>query len=203
VSAPAGDCHANRASGKIIMSRGGKRVLSYEERVLWSTITKSIAPLPGRAIQDDPAPAEPAASVLPRLRAPATAAKAAPPPAKPKAPPLAPLGRRMRIRVARGREPIDARFDLHGLTQAEAHAALSRFLHAAQDRGAKLVLIITGKGGRSGEMGVLRRQVPHWLAVPELRDLVIGFEDAHTAHGGEGALYVRLRRRRGALDPDL
>jgi DNA-nicking Smr family endonuclease len=58
-----------------------------------------------------------------------------------------------------------------------------------------MVLIITGKGGRGGEAGVLRRQVPLWLALPEFRDLVIGFEDAHIAHGGEGALYVRLRRR--------
>ncbi len=100
----------------------------------------------------------------------------------------------MRQRVARGREPIDARIDLHGLTQAEAHAALSRFLHAASARGARLVLIITGKGTRSGE-GVLKRQVPLWLALPEFRELVIGFEGAHAAHGGEGALYVRLRRR--------
>jgi DNA-nicking Smr family endonuclease len=101
----------------------------------------------------------------------------------------------MRQRVARGREPIDARFDLHGLTQADAHAALSRFLHAASARGARLVLIITGKGTRSE--GVLKRQVPLWLALPEFRDLVIGFEEAHAAHGGEGALYVRLRRRGG------
>jgi DNA-nicking Smr family endonuclease len=100
----------------------------------------------------------------------------------------------MRQRVARGREPIDARFDLHGLTQEEAHVALSRFLHSASARGARLVLIITGKGGRRGE-GVLKRQVPLWLALPEFRDLVIGFEEAHVAHGGEGALYVRLRRR--------
>ena len=91
--------------------------------------------------------------------------------------------------------------DLHGLTQSEAHGALLHFLHAASARGARLVLIITGKGGRGdGERGVLRRQVPQWLALPDLRDLVVGFEDAHVAHGGEGALYVRLRRRRGAAD---
>jgi DNA-nicking Smr family endonuclease len=182
------------------MTSRGKRVLSYEERVLWSTVTKSIAPLPGRAIDDEPEPDEIAAPISPppppsRSRAVAAAHKPAPDPAKPKAPPLAPLGRRLRQRVARGAEPIDARFDLHGLTQAEAHAALSRFLHSASARGARLVLIITGKGRRGGEAGVLRRQVPLWLALPEFRDLVIGFEDAHIAHGGEGALYVRLRRR--------
>src|SRR6185437_11737021 len=126
----------------------------------------------------------------------------APPPAKPSTPPLQPLDRRTRQRVARGREQIDARIDLHGLTQAEAHAALSRFLHAASARGARLVLVITGKGGRGGdgERGVLRRQVPQWLALPDFRAFVIGFEDAHTAHGGEGAMYVRLRRRRGEAD---
>jgi DNA-nicking Smr family endonuclease len=114
---------------------------------------------------------------------------------------LQPLDRRMRQRVARGREQIDARIDLHGLTQSEAHAALARFVSSAAARGARLVLVITGKGGRGdGERGVLRRQVPHWLALPEFRDLVGGFEDAHVAHGGAGALYVRLRRRRGVAD---
>ena len=186
------------------MSSRGKRVLSYEERVLWSAITRSVSPLPGRAIDDEPEDAAPnaAAAAAQRARASAPAEKIAPPLPKPSAPPLAPLGRRLRQRVARGREPIDARFDLHGLTQAEAHAALSRFLHAASVRGARLVLIITGKGRSGGEAGVLRRQVPLWLALPEFRDLVIGFEDAHSAHGGEGALYVRLRRRRDARDED-
>ena len=191
-------------------SRDGKprRILSYDERVLWTTVTKSIAPLRDDRSDRDEAP-EPPPLIPPSppskrvstSRAPAQ--PALPPPAKPSSPPLAPLGRRMRQRVARGREAIDARMDLHGLTQAEAHAALARFLHSASGRGARLVLIITGKGGRGGsERGVLRRQVPHWLALPEFRDLVIGFEDAHVAHGGEGALYVRLRRRRGAGDED-
>jgi len=70
-----------------------------------------------------------------------------------------------------------------------------RFLHAASSRGARLVLVITGKGrvGQS-ERGVLKRQVPQWLALPEFREWVVGFEDAHISHGGEGALYVRIRR---------
>ena len=98
-------------------------------------------------------------------------------------------------RVARGKHAIDARLDLHGLTQAQAHAALLRFLRNAHERDARLVLVITGKG-RGGETGVLRRQVPQWLGLPEFRSLVVGFEDAHIAHGGEGALYVRVRRTR-------
>ena len=113
-------------------------------------------------------------------------------------PPLVPLGRRMKQRVARGKDEIDGRLDLHGLTQSEAHAALLRFLRTASSRGARLVLVITGKGARAaeGERGVLKRQVPHWLGLPEFRALVIGFENAHIAHGGEGALYVRVRRAR-------
>jgi DNA-nicking Smr family endonuclease len=129
-----------------------------------------------------------------------SAPKAAPKPAAPPAPALAPLGRRYRQRVSRGTHEIEDRIDLHGKTQAQAHAALGRFLHRAQKDGARLVLVITGKGLRGSdgerERGVLRRQVPQWLALPEFRALVVGFEDAGAAHGGEGALYVRLRRAR-------
>ncbi len=175
-----------------------KRVLSYDERVLGRTITKSVSPLPGRATEEEDI--APAASP-PLTRSKSAPVSATPPPTpRPKAPALQKLDRRTRQRVARGRELIDARFDLHGLTQAEAHAALSRFLHAASARGARLVLIITGKGSRGSE-GVLKRQVPHWLALPEFRDRVIGFEEAHVAHGGEGALYVRLRRWGGDDTP--
>jgi DNA-nicking Smr family endonuclease len=113
------------------------------------------------------------------------------------APPLAPLGRRIRQRIARGGHAIGGRLDLHGMTQHEAHHALLGFLRGAQRRGHTLVLVITGKGASGvGERGVLRRQVPQWLRLPGLRDLVLGFEPAHAVHGGEGALYVRLRKRR-------
>lgn len=94
---------------------------------------------------------------------------------------------------------IDARIDLHGMTQTRAHRALSDFLRRAHADGLTFVLVITGKG-RSGESeserGVLRRQVPQWLSLPEFRTLVVGFEEAHIGHGGEGALYVRIRRVR-------
>jgi DNA-nicking Smr family endonuclease len=82
------------------------------------------------------------------------------------------------------------------MTQAEAHGALAAFLGGAQRRGVSVALIITGKGGTSGERGVLRRQVPLWLRLPEFRMFVVGFENAAAAHGGEGALYVRLRKLR-------
>ena len=156
--------------------------------------------------------------MLPALRGsappPSRSAKSAGPSARPRAAPvpdpsppvLTPLDRRFKQRVARGRQPIDARIDLHGMTQREAHAALLRFLHRAQADGARIVIVVTGKGsGRAArgsaddlprERGVLRRQVPMWLALPEFRPLVVGFVDAHAGHGGEGALYVRLRRAR-------
>jgi len=177
----------------------GKRRLSYEERVLWATVTKAIEPLCESAPLSHNAADEAVAEATKPVRAsrPAKTIAIAPPaPPKPAAAPLTPLSRRMRRSVARGKEQIDARLDLHGLTQSEAHAALLRFLRNAHGRDARLVLVITGKG-RGGEPGVLRRQVPQWLGLPEFRSLVIGFEDAHVAHGGEGALYVRVRRARG------
>jgi DNA-nicking Smr family endonuclease len=104
----------------------------------------------------------------------------------------------MKQKLARGTESIDGRLDLHGRTQAEAHAALLSFLRSAQRRGAKNVLVITGKGSGeyAAERGVLKRQVPMWLGLPEFRGYVVGFEQAHIGHGGEGALYVRLRKSR-------
>ena len=121
-----------------------------------------------------------------------------------KTPPLAPLGRRLKQRVARGREPIKARLDLHGFTQAQAHAALLRFLRRTQIDGVRMALIVTGKGtskaGEAHERGVLKRQVPLWLSLPEFRTLVVGYEDAHIGHGGTGALYVRLRRAQRSGD---
>jgi DNA-nicking Smr family endonuclease len=113
-------------------------------------------------------------------------------------PPLAPLGRRERSQLSRGRKEIEARLDLHGMTQARAHRALSGFLHRAHGDGLTFVLIITGKGkiGAESERGVLRRQVPQWLNQPEFRTLVVGFDEAHIGHGGAGALYVRIRRSR-------
>lgn len=179
-----------------------RRVLSYEERVLWSTFTKAVEPLRSSPLQSGEVGPRSAPSEGSRFTDRPRAPHPDPPPkgerertTVPKQPQLTPLGRRMKQRVARGKESIDGRLDLHGYTQNEAHAALLRFLRNANARDARLVLVITGKG-RGGEPGVLRRQVPQWLGLPEFRSLVIGFEDAHITHGGEGALYVRVRRAR-------
>jgi len=181
-----------------------RRLLTQDERVLWTMFTRAIEPL--RAAPPPEADAEAAAetAALAQPAKPLALRPGAPPPAAAKPPPpsLAPLGRRLRQRVARGKEAIDGRLDLHGLTQSEAHAALLHFLRNASAREARLVLVITGKGSKNlgargdGGRGVLKRQVPQWLGLPEFRAFVVGFEDAHVAHGGEGALYVRIRRTR-------
>jgi DNA-nicking Smr family endonuclease len=96
-------------------------------------------------------------------------------------------------RLTRERDPVGPRLDLHGLDQDQARARLAAFLRRARDEGWRAVLIITGKGSRGD--GVLRRMTPDWLAAPDLRDLIAGVSEAHRRHGGEGALYVALKRR--------
>nr|WP_209003340.1 Smr/MutS family protein [Stappia taiwanensis] len=175
---------------------------SPDERKLWAQVTAHVTPLPGRPVRPEPVePEAPEAGAAPaeksgRPTAPKTQT-ALRPPARPSQPPLAPIEPRQRRKLARGTRSIDARIDLHGLTQAEAHVRLRGFLSQAQARGFTLVLVITGKGAGSMAAegrGILRRVVPQWLAFPEMRSLVVGFEEAHPAHGGGGALYVRLRK---------
>ena len=179
-----------------------KRALSEEEKALWRAVANSTTPLRRRkriaAAVDQEVGAEEREPGS-RHRKPPAVRDVGAVVAKPSPPPLAPLGRRERSRLAKGRREIDARLDLHGMTQARAHRTLIAFLQRAHGDGATFVLVITGKGRASaseGERGVLRRQVPLWLGLPDLRSLVVGFEEAHIGHGGEGALYVRLRRAR-------
>lgn len=183
-----------------------KRGLSEEERALWESVAKQIKPLrkkpraaKAHGVAPDPETPTAATSANPPKHLPPARIPRAPKPAlPPAAPPLAPLGRRERSQLSRGRKEIDARLDLHGMTQMRAHRALFGFLQRAHSDGLTFVLIITGKGkiGAESERGVLRRQVPQWLSLPEFRSLVVGFEEAHIGHGGEGALYVRVRRSR-------
>ncbi|MER2606930.1 MAG: Smr/MutS family protein [Siculibacillus sp.] len=208
------------------------RLLDDEERRLWEKVAATVTPLePARHVAAaEPEPEPPVAEEAPARPTPKrewVIVRPAPQTPRPTlarmrsihvkhlptteglpqpvaAPPsLAPLDDRTRRRLVRGTITIDARLDLHGLTQDAAHSALRRFLISARTRGARIALVITGKG-RGGptadvhDRGVLRRSVPHWLADPALRDVVIGFEEAHLAHGGAGAIYVRLRRARGA-----
>ena len=179
-----------------------KRALSREESELWEAVAKQAKPLrkrsrpakvsPPEVLDDAPTVANPSPPKP-------VAATRRIPSAPPVPPPLAPLGRRERSKLSRGRKDIDARLDLHGMTQTKAHRVLLNFLYHAQTDGMSVVLVITGKGrtvGPESERGVLRRQVPQWLGLPEFRSFVIGFDEAHIGHGGEGALYVRIRKSR-------
>lgn len=179
-----------------------KRVLSSEEVQLWESVAKQAKPLRKRPRVEKIA-IEVVEETTVVVTRPVPPPKASPAPRKapaapPAPPPLAPLGRRERSQLSRGRKEIDARLDLHGMTQTRAHRALADFLHRAQADGMTFVLVITGKGktGSESERGVLRRQVPHWLSLPEFRGVVVGFEEAHIGHGGGGALYVRVRKGR-------
>jgi DNA-nicking Smr family endonuclease len=178
--------------------RRPRRRLTDAERTLWSEVTRSVAPLRGRSQSgDDPdTPVVQASSPTPTAGS-KPGSPAAPASAPARMLPLSPLGRRVRQRIARGSHVLGGRLDLHGMTQQQAHDALLAFLRSAQHRGDTLVLVITGKGApgdEAGGRGVLRRQVPQWLRLSGVRDLVVGFEPAHVAHGGDGALYVRIRR---------
>ena len=174
------------------------RRLTDEEIALWTEVARSVARRRGATL---PAPLNPVRAARPPAPQTATIEPPAAKPAKPSAPPLAPIERRLKRELSRGRAAIDAALDLHGLTQAEAHQALRGFLRHSQARGARLVIIVTGKGGATDEFsgwpnerGVLKRLTPQWLREPDLRSVVLGFEEAGRAHGGSGALYVRLRR---------
>lgn len=184
-------------------ARRRKPEITAEDHALWVHVTKSAKPMPGRK------PLEMPETIGVPDEKPPSSAKPLPyfVPAEPKPrvlPPLSGIEKRMVRDVSRGSRVIDARIDLHGMRQTEAHSALILFIHRAHGNGAKLVLVITGKGAEKGggpgafgeERGVLKRLVPHWLADPVLRRQVIGFESATRGHGGEGALYVRIRRRR-------
>ncbi len=179
------------------------RLLSAEEIELWLNVTRGVARRPGSGSpqllqprNDVELQASEAGNDLPKR---AITASPPSPVARKAPPPLAPLERRLRQKLARGRAAPDAAIDLHGMRRQEAIAALREFLARAQIAGARLVLVVTGKGERaeSGEAtpGILRKSVPNWLRGAEYRSIVLGFEEASRPHGGAGALYVRLRRR--------
>jgi DNA-nicking Smr family endonuclease len=163
------------------------RKLKPDEAHLWGHVTATVRPMPGRlAPSVKPPPVEAAPAHLP------IPVKAAPQKARPVRPPEAiEPGRHKRI--VRGHEPLEARIDLHGMTHDRARAALEGYIRRVWDEGCREVLVITGKGTQGD--GVLRRFTPEWLAAAPLRDLVAGVSQAHRRHGGEGALYVALKRR--------
>ena len=181
-----------------MMRRRSEKALSAEDIALWAHVAGSVMAYEGRKVpHPPPAPPTIVPPVMPKGQpAPAMPPKALPPPTMK---PLAPIERRMLSALKHGRSPIEGVLDLHGLRQDEAHDRLRAFVRRRQQSGARLVLVITGKGAPdadpiSGERGVLKRLTPLWLRQPDLRSVVLGFADASQGHGGAGALYVRLRR---------
>jgi DNA-nicking Smr family endonuclease len=191
--------------------------LKDEDRALWQHVTRDAKPLAKR----EPPPARPAAPEAPAANPEPNIKKDSPParplprpPSRPR--PAAPakrtepalehgraagVDRRRTERLRRGRLPVEAKLDLHGYTQEQAHSALDHFLGEVQARGLRCVLIITGKGTTTenalGAGGVLRSQVPRWLNEPANRSRVLAFDYAQPKHGGLGAIYVLLRRKKG------
>lgn len=184
-----------------------RRGLTDEDKRLWSRVRETAEPL--RPEPEDVPPSPPARppephppASRPRTEAPRLPAYR-PPVSRPSSSPSGTLDRRTVNRLTRGRLPVDARIDLHGLTQTPAHRQLFHFLKDAQARGARTVLVITGKGQPGEptaygvhERGILRRVVPEWLRSADFRPLVSGYSEAGRRHGGAGAIYVRLRRIR-------
>ncbi len=173
------------------MSRVGKK-LTDEDRVLWSLVARSATPLKGKKLVEEETPKPAAQEKMPSA---AMAVPASPAATQPKRQHVTHvLDRPTLDKLARGKLPIEGRVDLHGMTQSEAHALLLSFLQRAHASGVRYVLVITGKGFSSGGDGVLKRQVPAWLLTPPFRALVSSHDLAARNHGGEGALYIRLRR---------
>ncbi|MEG6508067.1 Smr/MutS family protein [Methyloligella sp. 2.7D] len=196
------------------MAKGGNSGGEDDDDLsLWQRIAGSATPLkkrdrvrlpeikPAKAAPKPLVPAKPPVALPPR-KSPSPSAKQLPQ----RRPEAVSLERREMRALEKGRVAVEARLDLHGMRQRQAHAALRRFLREAQARGLRHVLVITGKGTpkTSSEnfyteepRGVLKQSVPGWLAQPDLADVVISFSEAPRRLGGEGALYVRLKRGRG------
>ena len=166
-----------------------RRTLKPEEARLWSVVTGTVRP--ARSARAPQPEAEGQDHLAQAAHLPIEAMK----PRAPKPPTAPPEGIEpgRKKRIARHREPIAGRLDLHGMDQVQARVALHGFVARAHDDGARAVLVITGKG-MLGD-GVLRRRVPEWLAEPPVRAAVAGISHAERHHGGEGALYVALKRK--------
>jgi DNA-nicking Smr family endonuclease len=220
--APKPAAHASKSASKSV-PKSVPDALTGDEQALWRYVATSVTPIKAKhhvrrggaaADFDDadetpvplrrPSRAKSAPSPAPApssARVPATAPRATPP--------LADFDPRKAKKISNGRAGIDARVDLHGLRQDDALARLRVFLFEAHARGHKTVLVITGKGRTDDDpttpyvdtldrfpRGVLRRNLPHWLAEPDLRAIIVSYTQASQRHGGDGAFYVELRRKR-------
>ena len=194
------------------MSEGGRRIRD-DEAALWQRIARDVTPLPrgivaldeAETLEEAPPPPAPKKIKQPRRAVPAATPAPPRPPALPELDPVVPAGvdRRTARRLKRGQLPVEARLDLHGRTQDQAHDALQSFIEESRMARRRCVLVITGKGSvASGKGGVLRQMVPRWLNEPALRRHVIAITNAPESNGGTGALYVLLKSRE-PLQPDI
>lgn len=179
----------------------GRGKLNAEDRILWGKVARSTRPMPGRLedlLEFEDEFAEPV--VPPGLQLPAIQPSGQAATTEPQKKPGGvhhPLEKPVKRKLSRGHLALEARIDLHGLIQSEAHGILLDFLIRAHERGLRHVLVITGKGSSLGSDGALKRAVPLWFSKTEFRYLISSYENAARQHGGEGALYVRLSRSAG------
>ena len=170
-----------------------------DEARLFEAAMRGVAPLPGKTGEPESPPDPGAEPKRPAARAPGT-----PPPAPSRRaamPELRPgvatdLDARTMERLRRGRVRPEARLDLHGLTQDEAHGALTRFIADSRRAGRRCVIVITGRGRSKLGGGILREQTPRWLNLAPVRENILGFAQAQPKDGGSGAIYVLLRKKR-------
>ncbi len=180
------------------MSRARKP--TDEERALWRRVTEQVSPLraPGYLVEAPSSKPEPAAP--PQKKA---SRHSPPAPRSESQLPYLATGQTSSIdgrtadRLRRGRMEMEARLDLHGMSQADAHRALNAFILRAYADGRRTVLVITGKGLFTQGRGVLRDRLSDWLNMAPLRDKVLSYTPAQPKHGGGGAFYVLLKRDRG------
>jgi DNA-nicking Smr family endonuclease len=156
------------------------------DRKLWVEAVRDVTPLRGRSAPVLPAgPPQPAETLVTVPAADSSPIER-----------FAGVDRATAERLKRGQHPIEARLDLHGLTQAEAHHALSEFVESGYREGRRCVLVITGRGLGVDGPGVLKSAVPRWLGEVGLRRRILAIAAAQPRHGGAGAVYLLLRRRR-------
>jgi DNA-nicking Smr family endonuclease len=162
------------------------------DRALWRETVRGVLPLPGRS-----APASQGLDPRPR---PETERSEQDQRGRPLPPPtldrFAGIDRANAERLKRGLHRIEARLDLHGMTQTEAHRALAAFIGGSRDLGRRCVLVVTGRGLGPNGPGILKSSVPRWLEGSELRRQILAIAPAQPRHGGGGAIYLLLRRRR-------
>ena len=183
------------------MSRDKNPGLSADDRRVWQKIAETVKPMPphydkatfAEILDSPPGPVEPV-KCLPKYLPVQAQHKIARPLPELAVGHMPGLDRRTAERVTRGALGIDARLDLHGLTRDQAQSRLMHFIARAYEMGNRAILVITGKG-QAGS-GVLKSEVPRWLNLPHVRAKVLGFSYAQPKDGGDGALYVLIKRRR-------